>query len=114
MKYYICRTTCRDGEHEYSDIFLTTFHGTFDKSDDDEVDRAILSWNYGNCLEDTFNDGYTDGGYRNINISEWKQVGKHEHDFLEKTLPSISFSEIWETYQEYEKWNTQEKMRKTA
>ena len=120
MKYYICRTTCRDGNHEYSDIFLVILDnpiGFFDGStldESDKTDEAILAWNYGNCLEDTFNDGYSDGGHRSINVSEWKQIDKYEHDFLAKTLPSILFSEIWKIYQEYEKFNKEEKLERTA
>ena len=46
-KYYACQTWCQDGDHEYSDIFLIVMGKP--KYDEDEVDKAILSWNYGDC-----------------------------------------------------------------
>ena len=112
-KYYACQTWCQDGDHEYSDIFLIVMGKP--KYDEDEVDKAILSWNYGDCEWDDNNNSYSDGGWRSISVRQFDEIDKIEHDALAKQLNSFLFSQIWKGYQENEKWkNENKKERITA
>ena len=96
--FFVCRTLCIDGGYEYQDIFLLTDLQV--KIDEDEIDQAILAWNYGYCEWRDSSDNYSDGGTRIISISQLDEIDLVLFDSLSHHLSSTSFLEIWRPYYE--------------
>ena len=103
--YYVIQTWCRDGDHEYSDIFLIT--NIPKDTDEDLIDKAILTWNYGDCECDNFENVYSDGGWRLLSIRQIDEISQTEHDALKARISTFPFSSILDGYNENQKFKSE-------
>ena len=91
MRYFICRTECQDGGHEYNDAFILELPESFDvdKYPDygeegyshKSLDYFILNWNYGNAK---WNDDQweNDGGERFVDVTRFEEIPKEDADLV--------------------------------
>tara|TARA_R100001480_G_scaffold142505_1_gene140041 strand:+ start:338 stop:697 length:360 start_codon:yes stop_codon:yes gene_type:complete len=88
-QYLLVKTECRDGEHEYTDVFCVIDDCDLD---DDDLERAVLDWNYGGVeWEEAFNT-WTDTGLRALSLYSASEITKKEHDVMEEYIYSFSTS----------------------
>jgi hypothetical protein len=88
-QYLLVKTECRDGEHEYTDVFCVIDDCDLD---DDDLERAVLEWNYhGVEWDDCFN-AWTDTGLRALSLYSASEITKKEHDVMEEYIYSFSTS----------------------
>jgi hypothetical protein len=88
-EYLLVKTFCRSGEHEYTDAFCVVDDCDLD---DDDLERAVLDWNYGGVeWEESFN-AWSDDGMRALQLHSVDIITKEEHDVMEKYIYSFSTS----------------------
>ena len=90
-EYLLVKTLCRDGEHEYTDAFCVV-----DDCDlnEDDLERAILDWNYGGVEWEEGWNAWTDNGMRALELHSVDIITKEEHDVMEKYIYSFSTSKM--------------------
>jgi len=90
-EYLFVETWCRDGDHEYTDSFCV-----IDDCDleDDDLERAVLDWNYGGVEWDEMFNAWSDNGLRALKLNSIDIITKEEHDVMEKYIYSFSTSKM--------------------
>jgi hypothetical protein len=108
MRYFLCRTECRDGFYEYKDAVILELPDSFDVDkypdygeegySNKSIDYSILNWNYGNAewhndLNEWSNDN--GGGTREVGVFEFEEITKEDADFLKEHNYLPFFSKEW-------------------
>jgi len=88
-EFLLVKTFCRDGEYEYTDAFCVV--DDFGLNDDD-LERAVLDWNYGGVEWDEMFNAWSDNGLRALKLHSIDIITKEEHDVIEKHIYSFSTS----------------------